>query len=227
MAGTQVFKDPSRLTTAVVVALVLGVIVALATIASQTDLVFFLHKVQSGSDFGGESIESLAEAIYLRNQRIQIATIILVCITGTLILVWIYRVNANAHAMGALGLKFTPGWAVGWYFIPVANLFKPYQAMAETWKVSANPMGWQAQTNSPLLPIWWTLWIVIGTLDLSVLRTSGMSTEIDAFVVTTTLAIFIEILRIGLNVVFILIAIRIRKMQSETRIRAGAALAFE
>ena len=45
-------------------------------------------------------------------------------ITGFLILKWIYRVNRNAHSF-ARGLEVSPPWSVGWYFVPIAFLWKP------------------------------------------------------------------------------------------------------
>jgi cell division protein FtsL len=77
-------------------------------------------------------------------------------------LMWVYRANGNARALGATGMRFTPGWAVGWYFVPVYNLWRPHQAMAEMWKTSANPLDWRAERTSPLLPWWWVLWIGSG-----------------------------------------------------------------
>ena len=50
--------------------------------------------------------------------------------------VWIRRANVNADALVASGMEFTPGWAVGWFFVPFANLYKPYQAMAEIYRAS-------------------------------------------------------------------------------------------
>jgi hypothetical protein len=47
----------------------------------------------------------------------------------------IYRTNVNAPTFND-GMSVTPGWAIGWFFVPVANLFKPYQAMKETWIAS-------------------------------------------------------------------------------------------
>ena len=35
---------------------------------------------------------------------------------------WIHRAHANLRDAGADGLEFTPGWAVGWYFIPFSFL---------------------------------------------------------------------------------------------------------
>jgi hypothetical protein len=53
-------------------------------------------------------------------------------ITGIVFLKWIHAANRNARAMGAQGLRFSPGWALGYYFVPVLSLWKPYQAMKET-----------------------------------------------------------------------------------------------
>jgi hypothetical protein len=72
--------------------------------------------------------------------------------------VWTYRMNANIHALGS-NLRFTPGWAVGWYFVPIANLWKPYQVMRELWLVSNNPADWQTGRTSKLLSWWWTAWL--------------------------------------------------------------------
>jgi len=52
---------------------------------------------------------------------------------GVIFLRWIYRTNKNLHVLSSEHMTFSPGWSLGWYFIPVANLFKPYQAMKEIW----------------------------------------------------------------------------------------------
>ncbi len=73
---------------------------------------------------------------------------------------WIYRAHANLHAAGLYGLEFSPGWAVGWYFIPIASLFKPFQAMRELWSEShqtSNGFSEQAPGN---LGMWWGFWII-------------------------------------------------------------------
>ena len=75
------------------------------------------------------------------------------------VLVWIHRANHNARARGATGLNMTPGWAVGWYFVPIAWFWKPYIAMKEIWQASANPKHWWRQDGSPLLGWWWGLWL--------------------------------------------------------------------
>ena len=45
---------------------------------------------------------------------------------------WRVRANKNMRALRPDGhFTFTPGWTAGWFFVPIANLFKPYQAVKE------------------------------------------------------------------------------------------------
>jgi len=76
-----------------------------------------------------------------------------------MVAMWIHRAHANLFASGIGGLEFSPGWSVGWFFVPVANLFKPFQAMRELWNASAGAAGaFQAETPSELR-VWWGAWL--------------------------------------------------------------------
>ncbi|MBI1404164.1 MAG: DUF4328 domain-containing protein [Porphyrobacter sp.] len=72
---------------------------------------------------------------------------------------WIHRAHANLHEAGFEPLNFTPGWAVGWYFVPIANLFKPFQAMRELWNTSHGLADSYSAPAPGNLPAWWGLWI--------------------------------------------------------------------
>lgn len=76
---------------------------------------------------------------------------------------WTHRVVANSYAFGGRFNEITPGWAVGWYFIPFANLVKPYQALKQAWQTTHD------ETDAPgVLPAWWGLWIasnIIGNIS--------------------------------------------------------------
>jgi hypothetical protein len=94
-----------------------------------------------------------------------VAVVVRLAVTAPLML-WVYRVNQNARALGAQGLRFTPAWSVAWCFIPLGNLVKPYQMFSEIWRASAleaTPTSWQADRPPRLLPIWWST-IVIATI---------------------------------------------------------------
>jgi hypothetical protein len=89
---------------------------------------------------------------------------------------FVHRCNANARALGVQGMEFTPGWTVGWYFVPFANLYKPFQATKEIYQATdpaADAQSWRFRPVPSLLGWWWGAWIfsnvlggVIGRLSL-------------------------------------------------------------
>ena len=81
-------------------------------------------------------------------------------VTAVLLLLWIHRANHNARQLGAADMDFTPMRAVGWYFVPVAWFWKPYEVMKEIWRASVDPSDWRGASVSRLLRYWWVLWIV-------------------------------------------------------------------
>jgi hypothetical protein len=74
-------------------------------------------------------------------------------------LLWQHRAHANLRALGARGLRFTPGWAVGWWFVPLANLFMPYLAVRELWRASVAGARHEGRTSGLLVPAWWGTWL--------------------------------------------------------------------
>ena len=96
--------------------------------------------------------------------------------------VWVHRGNANARALGAQSMRFSPGWAVGWFLVPFMNLFRPYQVVREVWKASAPEVSsrWEQLQTPVLVKAWWAMllvsWLVFGSnLSLSgPIITAGM-----------------------------------------------------
>lgn len=60
-------------------------------------------------------------------------------VSSVIFFVWIYRSNLLARALGAAAMEHTPSWSVGWFFVPVANLFKPYYVMKEIYLATSSP----------------------------------------------------------------------------------------
>ncbi len=84
------------------------------------------------------------------------------------LLSWIYRVCKNLRSFGAERLDYTPGWAVGWYFVPFLNIVRPYQVMREIWLASdpdyvgEQPWRWRKGRTNKLILVGWVatiLWI--------------------------------------------------------------------
>ncbi len=96
---------------------------------------------------------------------------LLLIVTGILFFVWTYRSYKNLSAFDAGGLKTTPGWAVGYFFVPFLNLVRPLQAFKEMWRASAitapdaGRWAWTSTRSSPLVLSWWLLWLLKGVCD--------------------------------------------------------------
>ena len=73
---------------------------------------------------------------------------------------WIYRAHANLEAADLPGLEYTPGWSIGWFFVPFASLWKPFSAMRELWNASHGAVGDYSENPPGLLWIWWLSWLL-------------------------------------------------------------------
>ncbi len=84
-------------------------------------------------------------------------------------LIWLYRAYSNLRALNTSFLgKFTPGWAVGWWFIPFANLVMPYQVVSELYVNSApapTENGYPRMPSASIVGFWWAAFILRGILS--------------------------------------------------------------
>ena len=100
-------------------------------------------------------------------------------VSVVLVAMWIHRAHANLHAAGWDALEFTPGWAVGWYFVPLANLIKPYQAMRELWNTSMREDDYFVSDAPMILKLWWGTWIAGNILSNIATRMQGYGTDMS------------------------------------------------
>jgi hypothetical protein len=68
---------------------------------------------------------------------------------------WMHRANWNLTSLGHPS-RFTPGWAVGWWFVPIMNVFRPFQVMKDI------AVGSGQSQLGPILGLWWAGWLVGG-----------------------------------------------------------------
>ena len=92
-------------------------------------------------------------------------------VTAVFFLVWIYRAHKNLKALGVTELKYSPGWAIGGFFVPVINIVRPYQVVTEIWKASGSGArrsggaAWIYEPTPVFISLWWGLWLLSGFLD--------------------------------------------------------------
>ena len=73
---------------------------------------------------------------------------------------WLFVSSKINHLSHVKNLSISPGWAVGWYFIPFANLVMPYRSLKETFKASFNKVEWNIEKVPYVFPLWWTTYIL-------------------------------------------------------------------
>jgi hypothetical protein len=102
-----------------------------------------------------------------------LAYLVTLVLAAVYFLRWEHRVARNVRALGATGLRYTPGWAVGWWFVPFANLVMPYRVVAELWRATAS----DGATVRGYVRVWWTLWIAGGLIGNVGARLSGSASS--------------------------------------------------
>ncbi len=131
----------------------------------------------------GDISEAQAAANDARQQLIGIVQVVLYLATGVTFLAWFHRVHKNLSGLGSRELKYSPGWAIGGFFVPFLNLVRPLQVMREAWHAS-DPAGLERDMGSSgstvrnqlgtptLVGWWWAFFLISGFLGNTVMRMS-------------------------------------------------------
>lgn len=207
------FKDPTGLTKWTTWFLYAQVVISVIAIVSSLLEYQLLNDFQSGVYSSRELAVAAGEASDARQGLVGLVQFSIFVVSGILILRWIYRANYNARQLGASGMNFTPGWSVGWYFIPIANLWKPYQAMKEIWKASSNPASWNNEPVPSLIGWWWFFWIVSNAFGNASFRLAMKAEELDEFITANVITQLSDVTGIPLSIIVIAMIGRVQRMQ--------------
>src|SRR5690349_2245412 len=118
------YKSAVGLATAIAVMMVIDVIVEACTGVNSFVTISVMKRVIAGEAVPHEELV----AIDMRTGALTLLAAPFMLAAGVLFCFFMPRANRNARAFGSL-LTISPGWTVGWWFIPVACWWMPYQAM--------------------------------------------------------------------------------------------------
>lgn len=114
---------------------------------------------------------------------------------------WVNRACKNAWLLDPPRMKTTPAMAVGYYFIPILFLWKPYTSMREIRSASYG----KDHAIKKLLPLWWTFTLMVGFVivftQLQRINTGDQEaqlTTLKLLMVTTPLRVVLDYLAIAL-----------------------------
>jgi hypothetical protein len=91
-------------------------------------------------------------------------------IAGILFIIWFFQAYRSAESHGASGRRWSTGWTIGAWFIPLANFVIPKLVMNEVDRMS-NPLAGEPPTDERWKPVprmavsdlWWTA-LLMGTV---------------------------------------------------------------
>ncbi len=165
------------------------VAVAVSSAICATGLIIFLNDSWPDALTGTEDYHAL-ELLLLVNLALLVTSFIFVGM-------WIYRAHANLSLTAAVQSRFTPGEAVGWFALPIANLFMPFKAMKALWQSSHKISVNSGDTAPGLLWVWWITWIGSNAFGFSE-NFSGF--DVAGHVATTISAICLTLIIGQINV---------------------------
>lgn len=105
-------------------------------------------------------------------------------LTGLAFIQWLYRARLDLERRGAAGLTWRPGWAIGGWFIPIANLVIPLLVVNEIDQAGPRRPGhW-------IFVSWATVWTAYSIANYGFVRNrAGTGATIALTVVGITAAV--------------------------------------
>jgi hypothetical protein len=185
--------------------------------------------------FGGTIPRALAETQDARQCVIAVFECGVEFAAIVLLLIWLYRFSRNTWCLGIEGMQYTPGWSVGWFFVPLAGLVMPYNVFNELWKAnSPSATGrWRRAAVSPVLGVWWAacvasavihyspLQVVLGRARMTEFRLPEDTIWLDHLWEFFWGRLLVDLVGIAVSVLTVVVVVRLTALQKRRHAAAG------
>ena len=177
----------------------------------------------SGVVAGGEISDEQIQANDVREGLVGLLWLAVFLATAIAFLLWLHRAYRNLPALGnpRQQLEYSPGWAVGYFFIPFVNLVYPYRAVREIWQKSDprvrtdDDFMWQDTSTPALLVAWWIMWLASGVTSRIYATLTSKAETPDTILWATKFGILPDVLSIIAAVLALLVVKKIDERQEE------------
>jgi hypothetical protein len=143
----------------------LGLVIAVNAIAIVSGLAEFRLLERAATT--GVTDSELARTD-VRQGLIAIAQLALLAAACLFFVRWFHRAYANLEQLGAGSLRYGRRWAIGAWFVPILNFFRPKQIADDIWRASDPHRppgeGWRDAKVPSLLSWWWGMFLLAGLL---------------------------------------------------------------
>lgn len=209
-----------------VVALVAVIGADLITIGSDWLEIDLMNRVLDGEDVTFDELDS-------NDVRQGVVALVLLgaLVAATILFIrWFHLAYRNLVPLGVPELRFKPGWAIGSWFVPILNLWRPKQIANDIWRGSdpgapaEQGGGWTDRRTPALLAVWWGAWLLTGFVANAAARLWFRSDTPEDLRDAATL----DAVSSGIDIAAALLAIvLIRRLTARQQERAGRLGAVE
>jgi chaperone required for assembly of F1-ATPase len=132
---------------------------------------------------GSFTIDQIERADRLA-QNAQLALLGVSLLTLAAIIVWMYRAARNVQLLGRQTMQWSPGWAIGAWFIPVANAVLPFLVVDEVYRASEpDPNAdWRQSKRNWAVWGWMGAWVVLVIVRVATGQPDLQGTRADLLV---------------------------------------------
>ena len=102
---------------------------------------------------------------------------------AVLFLRMLYKAVQRAQGFATPFTYVSPGWAVGYWFIPLMNLYRPFEVVKALFKACTAEAGGKPAAGEQLLSAWWALFLLsnivgwmVGRMDTDLTTAAGILT---------------------------------------------------
>ena len=115
---------------------------------------------------------------------VAVVDLLLLAVTAILFLRWVHLSYRNLRELRTGHLRFTPGWAVGYWFVPVLNVWRSKQILDDVWRATdaradESPESWRSLPSGGLVWAWWVLLVLSSLLNIYARNTASSVTIAD------------------------------------------------
>ena len=188
------------------VIVLLWIVLALE-IANLVSSILQYNLLQTIAD-GGYISEQTAIANDRRESIIAILYLTTLIIMAFTFLVWFRTAYRNLHQKVS-NLAYSEGWAMGAWFVPIINLYRPYLIMHELYEdtkklINSRELSKRVDYTTTYVGWWWSIFIASGIANGIYIRFFSRNLfTIEDFIAQATMSIVVDVISIPLTLLAI------------------------
>lgn len=162
---------------------------------------FFEYRVYSNAQQGIYITMDDAQLYQIKDLALLVLNVGIFVFSAITFIQWFRRAYFNQELK--FSMTTTNGWTSGAWFIPIYNLYRPYQLMKELYEnvehfLTKNKLDEEKRSRFVILGWWWGLWITLNISQNIVSRISMRSEALDVLQSMSLVSMIIDLLYIPL-----------------------------